>query len=121
MCKVTGEPIGTTAGLEEDSAEFGLELPPAVTLSVSVAKLAVILEITVTLRRQCSSHQSQVFLLELTFNIQCLQGMFLLPIIPFFILSWYDPLEDPDIALGLTLDIALSTMYIYLLCEIFLE
>ena len=44
---------------------------------------------------------------QLTFNIQCLQGIFLLAITPFFMLSWYDPLEDPDIALGLKLDIAL--------------
>ena len=90
-----------------------------------MTKLAVIFEVTVTLGEinvttflydQCRAQYNAV----LTFNIQCLQGIFLLPITPFFMLSWYDPLEDPDIALGLTLAIALH--YIFIFCvKYFLE
>ena len=110
MGKATAEPIGTTASLEEHSAQLCLELTPIVSVSVAVAKLAVILEVTVALRKIIFTQHCSWIRAELTFNIQCLQGIFLLAITPFFMLSWYDPLEDPDIALGLTLDIALCVI-----------
>ena len=81
-----------------------------------MTELAVVLHVAVALQETVeSSHDSYyvwrqhhtVLHTRLTFNIQCLQGMDLLLITVFLLISGKEPFDEPDMALGRLPDIGL--------------